>query len=142
MQPTRPLRSTWSHSTSTSAEQLVCRYVPDASAAGQQFVLVKREVLVRIQSQENIMVVLLGQEKRPSVLGCKYQGFVLFADVRRCRRRVISNATRPTGTPQPTIGGRSTAYHGSRMFVGMARVRTFVDRSSRLLGWCKQCDEA
>jgi len=46
-----------------------------ATPEDQQLVLVKREVFKRIQSQENIMVLLLSGSVRRGVF-CAYQAFV------------------------------------------------------------------
>ena len=67
----------------------------------QQSVLVKREVLRQIQSQEDIMFVMPCQERRSSVAIPSLLFVSLTCGAASCMWRVISNSTRPTGAPQP-----------------------------------------
>ena len=111
MQPTRRCEA---RGHSTSAEQLVCHYVPDGSAAGHTGVSTTglgetrsaqankrpRECLVRaaLSVRRGILCAI------PSLL------FVsLTCGAASCTWRVISNSTRPTARHSRYTSGRSTA---------------------------------
>ena len=96
MQPTRRVEA---RGHSTSAEQLVCHYVPDGSAAGHAGGSTiglgeTRSIQANTKPREynGIAAQWLGQERRLLCIPSLW----LFADARRCRGRVISNSTRPT----------------------------------------------
>ena len=84
----------------------------------QQSVLVKREVLRQIQSQEDIMFVMPCQERRSSVAIPSLLFVSLTCGAASCMWRVISNSTRPTARHSRYTSGRSTACHGWPLIEG------------------------